>query len=205
MIKLIITDDHQSFAEGFKHFLETSEGFQVVATASDGQQLLDILSTVSVDIVTLDLDMPGLNGEETLRILKKDFPGIKVLVLTSFSDSCIIDKMKKLGANGFRNKEANLKDIMHALRNIHSGYLDYLVKENARNNLVTVNYNTFCLTKQETKIVRYLSEGLSIKEIASLMNLSEHTIDSHCRAARTKAHAKNTAGLVAQAIKKGLI
>ncbi len=205
MISLLIVEDHQSFAQGLQLFFESEKDFNISGRASDGKQALKMLSDIHADVVILDLDMPGMNGEETLKQIKEKYPDLKVLILTSFSDSCVIDKMKKLGANGYRNKEADLYDIANAIKNIHNGYLDYLVKENTSNGLVTVNFNTFQLTRQETRIVKYLAEGLGIKEIANLMNLSEHTIDSHCRAARTKAHARNTAGLVAQAIKKGLI
>lgn len=205
MINVFITDDHQSFSHGLKLFLETVDGIQISGMAANGKQMLQLLPHLKVDVVILDLDMPCMNGEEALLSLKKDFPTIKVLILTSLSDTCVIDKMKKLGANGFRNKEASLQEIAQAITNIHNGYVDYLVKENTSNGMVIVNFNTFHLTGQETKVVRYLSEGLSVKEIASLMNLSDHTVESHCRAARTKANARNTAGLVAQAIKKGLI
>lgn len=205
MIHVFITDDHQSYAQGLKLFLESADGFQIAGTASDGEETLKKLPELKVDVVVLDLDMPGMNGEETLKRIKKDFSAIKVLILTSFSDLCVIDSMKKLGAEGYRNKESGMEDIVRAIRNIHAGYLDYLVRENRASALVSVNFNTFRLTKQETKVVRFLSEGLSVKEIAVLTNLSEHTIDSHCKAARAKANAKNSAELVAMAIKKGLI
>ncbi len=205
MINVLITDDHQSYAQGLKLFLESIDGFEVAGTASDGEQALTMLPGLDVDVVVLDLDMPGMNGEETLKRIKADFPAIKVLILTSFSDACVIDSMKKLGADGYRNKESAMEDIMRAIKNIYDGYLDYLVRENRASALVSVNFNTFRLTKQETKVVRYLSEGLSVKEIADLTSLSEHTIESHCKAARAKAGAKNSAELVAMAIKKGLI
>jgi len=205
MIKLFIIDDHQSFAHGLRLFLESTDEFAVVETADNGKKALNMLPDLETDIIILDLDMPCLNGEETLKLIKKDYPNIKVLVLTSFSDSCVIDTMKKLGAEGYRNKEAGLDDIVRALKNISMGYHDYLVKENMNHSLVSINFNTFKLTNQEQKVVKYISEGLSVKEIANLMNLSEHTIDSHCRTARAKASAKNSAELVAIAIKKGLI
>ncbi len=205
MINVFITDDHRSYMQGLKLFLESVDGFIVAGTASDGEEALNRLPEIQVDVVVLDLDMPGMNGEETLKRIKQDLPAIKVLILTSFSDVCVIDTMKKLGAEGYRNKESEMEDIMRAIKNIYDGYLDYLVKENRSGSLVSVNFNTFRLTKQETKVVRYLSEGLSVKEIAALTSLSEHTIDSHCKAARAKASAKNSAELVAMAIKKGLI
>lgn len=205
MIRLLIIDDHQSFAQGLRMFLESVESFTITGLATNGRIALTMLPDLDVDVVILDLDMPSMNGEETLKIIKKDYPHIKVLILTSFSDTCVIDTMKKLGAEGYRNKEAGMEDIMRAIINIHQGYLDYLVKENSMNPLVSINFNTFRFTKQEHRVVKYLSEGMSGKEIAALMNLSEHTIDSHCRTARAKANAKNSAELVAMAIKHGLI
>jgi DNA-binding NarL/FixJ family response regulator len=205
MIKVFITEDHRSYAEGLQLYLEQDDEISVVGCAIDGEQALDLLPELYVDVMILDLDMPGLNGQETLKILKADFPDIKVLVLTSYCDTCVIETMKKMGADGYRNKESGLEDIKRAVKNIHMGYLDYLVKENRHKPDVSLNYNTVKLTRRETEVVKYLAKGLAGKEIAEIMYLSEHTVESHAKTARLKTGAKNAAELVTIALKSGWI
>ncbi|MFA5478214.1 MAG: LuxR C-terminal-related transcriptional regulator, partial [Bacteroidales bacterium] len=109
------------------------------------------------------------------------------------------------GAEGFRSKETGIADISKAIKRIHQGYTDYLLRSDEEPNRITIRYTGAHLSSQEIKVIRHLSEGLSTKAIAEHMRLSIHTIESHCKIARAKTGAKNVAELVAIAIRQRLV
>ncbi|MFP4471913.1 MAG: response regulator [Bacteroidales bacterium] len=205
MIKIFITDDHQSYKEGLAAYLKADKDITIVGQASNGEEAVQALQKLPVDILILDIDMPLMNGEDTLKKIKKLRPEIRVLILTSLNDQSLVDSLKQSGAEGFRNKEACMQDIIQAIHRLHQGYTDYLIKNENTLNRLTIRYNSEDLTSQEKHVVKHLAQGLTVKAIAETMHLSPHTIDSHCKTARAKTGAKNVAELVAIAIKKGLI
>lgn len=205
MINVFITDDHKSYIEGIKAYLTNHKDIGVVGFALNGKQAVESIKKTKIDVMTLDIDMPGMNGEQTLKEIKQINPAVKILIPTSLNDKAIIESVRKYGADGFRNKDAGMDDIIRAIRSLHAGYTDFLTRNEEKPNRVTLNYSKLKLTGQEKRVVSYLSEGHTLKSIAGLMHLSEHTIESHSKTARAKAGAKNVAELVAKAIKQGLI
>jgi len=205
MINIFITDDHTCFVEGITACLNKEKNMNVIGTAHNGQDAIDSADRMNIDVMTLDIDMPGMNGEETLKQIKSLHPQIKILILTSLNGKAIVETVRSLGADGFRNKDTGIADIIRAINNIHAGYTDFLTRYEDKPNRVTLNYSNLVLTTQEKRVVKLLSEGYSIKTIAGILHLSEHTIESHSKTARAKAGAKNATELVARALKQGLI
>lgn len=205
MIKVFITDDHQSYIEGLKAYLKGNTEISIVGTANNGKEILEKLSITNPDVLVLDIDMPIMNGEDALKIVKRDYPQIKVLILTSLNDKSIIDCLKNNGADGFRNKDASISDIIQVIKRINEGYIDFLSRSIKNHNKITISYNSIHLTTQEKIVVSHLSNGLTSKLIAEKMHLSEHTIESHIKTARIKTNSKNSTELVAIAICNNLI
>ena len=205
MIKVFITDDHQSFKEGLIAYLKSDPEIEVVGHAQNGKEALQAVADVPMDVMLLDVDMPEMNGEETLVAIKKNKPGVKVLILTSLNDKSMIDSLRKNGAEGFRSKESGITDISNAIKHIHQGYIDYLIHTEDKPNRITIRYTGNHLSSQEIKVIKHLAEGHSTKATAELMCLSVHTIESHCKIARAKTGAKNVAELVAIAIRLGVV
>jgi len=205
MIKVFICDDHQSFAEGLATYLNGVDDIIVAGQARNGLEALEAAETIPMDVMILDVDMPVMNGEETLKALKKMKPEIKVLMLSSLNDLSLVDKMKHLGAEGFRNKEASIDDIIRAIRQINDGFTVFLMRKQETLNRLSIEYNLKHLTGQEIRIVGFMADGYTVKTIAEIMNLSPHTVETHGKTARAKTGAKNVAELVAIAIRKGLI
>jgi len=205
MIKVFITDDHQSFKEGVIAFLKADPEIKVVGQAKNGKEALQAVTNEEIDVMILDVDMPEMNGEETLVAIKKVKPEVKVLILTSLNDKSLIDFLRKNGAEGFRSKESGIADISSAIKRIHRGYSDYLIHANDELNRITIRYTGSHLSPQEIKVIKHLSEGHSAKATAELMKLSVHTIETHCKLARAKTGAKNVAELIAISIRQGLV
>lgn len=205
MINVFIVDDHKSYIEGLGACLAKDNNIALVGFALNGQQALEAANTQNIDVMTLDIDMPLMNGEETLKQIKRLKPAIRILILSSLVDRSLIENLRSHGADGFRNKDAGMDDIIRAIHNVYKGYSDFLTKHQEMPNRLTLNYSKLKLTSQEKLVVKYLAEGHSVKAIAALMYLSEHTIESHSKTARAKAGAKNVTELVARAIKQGLI
>ena len=205
MINVFIADDHQSFKDGLINFLKADPEIIVTGQAKNGQEALQAATTQPIDVMILDVDMPVMNGEETLIAIKKLKPEIKVLILTSLNDKALVDSLHRNGAEGFRSKESGIADISNAIKRIHQGYTDYLLRSDDEPNRITIRYTGTHLSRQEIKVIQHLAEGLNTKAIAELMHLSVHTIESHCKIARTKVGAKTAAELVAIAIRQGMI
>lgn len=205
MIRVFICDDHKSFAEGLGYYLNGVDDIILTGKANNGLKALEAAKTIPIDVMILDVDMPVMNGEETLKALKKINPEIKVLMLSSLNDLSLVDKLKHLGAEGFRNKEASIDDIIRAIRQIYEGYTVYLMRIEKTLNRLSIQYNSNHLTTQEKRVVGFLAEGHTVKSISEIMNLSPHTVESHCKTARAKTGAKNVTELVAIAISKGLL
>jgi len=205
MIKVFICDDHQSFAEGLATYLNGVDDIIVAGQARNGLEALEAAETIPMDVMILDVDMPVMNGEETLKALKKMKPEIKVLMLSSLNDLSLVDKMKHLGAEGFRNKEASIDDIIRAIRQINDGFTVFLMRKQETLNRLSIEYNLKHLTAQEIRVVGFMADGYTVKVISEIMNLSPHTVETHGKTARAKTGAKNAAELVAIALRKGLI
>lgn len=117
-IKLAIAEDHLRFRETLSNFLSSFESFEVVIEAENGQELLDKLIGNSVDIVILDIMMPVLNGTETLKLLKVQFPAIKVIMFSSITDEPVIQELRRLGANSYVCKNEDISILISAIEEI---------------------------------------------------------------------------------------
>jgi DNA-binding NarL/FixJ family response regulator len=117
-IKLAIAEDHLRFRETLSNYLSSFESFEVVIEAENGQELLDKLIGNSVDIVILDIRMPVLNGTETLKLLKVQFPAIKVIMFSSITDQPVLIELSRLGANSFVCKYEDISILINAIKEV---------------------------------------------------------------------------------------
>src|SRR5262249_19466238 len=142
---------------------------QVVGSACGGRQLIDMLRTQSIDLVLLDLNMPQLDGIATLKIIRKEFPQLKVIVFTNYHQSRLISEIKKLGANGYLLKTSNSLILKDAIRAVAKGDT-YFVDES---NIVETTslflddfVKTYQVTKREVEIMKMIAAGLTTKQIS---------------------------------------
>lgn len=206
-LKLVIADDHPLLIDGVKKLLEEMEDLVVTDVAANGLQLISALRKTAADIVLLDLQMPKLDGIETLKILKKDFPKLKIIVFTNYGQPKLIKEIKIAGADGFLLKTSSSVELKEAVAAVAAGQKWFNDTEaELPDSSVFVNdfMKKYQLTERETEIITKISKGLTTKEIALQLYLSEFTINTHRRNICRKLNIYTPVGLVNFAKEHGL-
>ena len=209
-IKVLLVDDHQIILDGIKSLLENTSDIQVVATANDGSEALKLLKLLSVDIVLMDIDMPGLNGIDATRQINVTFKDVKVIMLTMHSESAIIKNLIEIGASGYIIKNSTQEELLEAIYKVAKGekYFSSEVtmsllnpeKEKSKTSGIQIDF-----TQREIEIIQLLADGLTNKEIADKLFISHRTVDTHRTNIMKKVDVNNVAGLISFAIKNGLV
>ncbi|WP_436863091.1 response regulator [Staphylococcus caeli] len=182
MHRIILVDDHHIVRQGLEFLLSTVEDLEVIGGFSDGQSFLEYLtdSEVMPDIVLLDLVMPEMNGIEITEILKKKYPDIKILVLTSYvDDEHVISAIDK-GADGYEMKDVEPEQLIHTIKRVLAG--DKMIHPQAQHVIETVSQKphfTNKLSKRESEVLMEMAKGKTNKEIAETLFVSEKTIKTH--------------------------
>lgn len=210
-IKLIIADDHQIFIDGLKALLIQDDRFHVIGEVTNGQDLLVLLTTLQVDIIIMDINMPYINGVEATREIAKLYPAIRILILTLYNKKEFIAQTIAAGASGYILKNCSKNELVEALLSINAnnsyfskGVTEVIMNDmkdgrNLRADPLSV------LSKREVEVLKLISQEYSTKEISSLLSISEHTVDTHRKNLLSKINAKNIAGLVRFAIENNII
>lgn len=206
-IRLLIADDHQIVIDGIKSILEHDPLFQVVLEAKDGSQVIEKVKNAAVDIAILDINMPFLNGVEVTRILKKEYPEIKILILTMYNDAEFIKNLMEAGADGFVLKNTGRKELVGAIQRLKDGgtYFGQEVTGTLARSYKRKKNDVIRLTRREVEVLHLLAEGLTTSEISDKLFISKHTADSHRKNLLSKLNAKNTATLLKKAFQLGYI
>ena len=201
-ILIAIVDDHTLFRSGVCGLLSEFEELKVVFEAGNGQQLQQMLLTHTLpQVVLMDINMPVMDGYDTTRWLKERYPQIKVLALSMFEDDKAVIKMIKCGASGYVLKESKPKDLLEAIKTIHSKgvYINELVSGKLIRS-VTEDEAAPGFTKKEIEFLKLCCSELTYKEIADKMFVSPRTVDNYREALFQKLNLKSRTGLVLYAI-----
>jgi len=200
MVKLIIAEDHQLLIEGLISILSEVEGLTLLEPVNDGKQLLNSLRSNYADIVLLDLNMPNMDGIKTLEVLKRDFGNIKVIILTNYNQPQLVDKIKKLGADGYILKSSASTVLKEAISKVALGgsYFEQSLDSGIDNNHYFIDdfMKKFQLTRREVEIIRMIEKELTSKEIGDNLFISEFTVGTHRKNIMRKLDVKNIAGLM---------
>jgi DNA-binding NarL/FixJ family response regulator len=210
-INLAIVDDHLLFQELLVSQLSKKKNIKVVFVASNGQQLLQKLATQTVDIVLLDIEMPFLNGRETLACLQHDFPKIKTIMLSMHEEPSVVSSLIKDGANAYLKKNCTYKELIDAVFDVsEKGYhhnevistLFFNTLNNHSNTIKTILKNK--LSIRDEIILTLICDGKKSVEIAELLYLSKKSIDTLRTDLLKRLGATNSANLVTKCILLGL-
>lgn len=200
MLRLIIAEDHQLLIEGLISILSEVEGLTLLKPVNDGKQLIDSLRSNNADIILLDLNMPKMDGIKTLEVLKRDFPHIKVIVLTNYNQPQLVDKIKKMGAQGYILKSSASTILKEAISKVAQGesyFEQSLDSENDSNHYFIDDFmKKFQLTRREVEIIKMIEKELTSKEIGDNLFISEFTVGTHRKNIMRKLDVKNIAGLM---------
>lgn len=214
-IKIAITDDEQLFRKGLRTLLAKEKKFEILFDATNGEELIDTIDPKNLpDIVLLDIEMPILNGVETTKIIRKKYPSIKIIVLTSQGSQVFISYMINLGASSYLLKNTNLKTVADAIHEVFSkGFYKNNIssKTTDKNSSPSKQKNLTCemgeilLSGREQQILALIGAQFTTEEIANKLCLSPRTVDGHRNRLLLKTSSKNIAGLIIYGIKKRLI
>ncbi len=205
MIKLILADDHKLFREGVRSILESSEDFEIIDEVANGRALISSLREKETDVIILDISMPGLSGIEATRLIKKEYPCLKILILSMHSEESFIRSAIEAGASGYLPKEIDHNELIEAIHIIHEGGNYY--SKDISNKLINsyLNKEKQNLTPREKEIVALVCDGLTNKEIADRLSISVRTVDCHKNNILQKLGLRSSVDLVKYAIKNQLI
>jgi DNA-binding NarL/FixJ family response regulator len=206
-IRVVLADDHVLVRQGLRSLLER-EKFQVVAEASDGQELIRLAETHHPDIAVLDISMPTLNGIEAARELGRSSPQTKAILLTQHEEEQYIHEALEVGVKGYVLKSQVASDLIHALQQVSRGGI-YLSPGVSR--AVVDAYRSKSerpsdpLSGRERQVLQLIAEGKSTKDVASLLGISVKTAESHRSRLMQKLDIHETASLVRYAVRRGLV
>ncbi|CAD6526662.1 Oxygen regulatory protein NreC [Paraburkholderia hiiakae] len=209
MIRLMVADDHAIIRDGLKKILSTAQDMHVVAEACDGAEVIEGLRSTAVDVLLLDMSMPGKSGIALIQQIKASHPSLPVLVLSMYRESQYAVQAIRSGAAGYLTKNAESAELMDAIRRVVRGgsVVSALVAEKLVKQLhqPASSFPHTLLTAREFQIFQMLVEGNGINEIAHCLSLSNKTVSTHKANILTKMDIPSTAGLVHYAIQHGLI
>lgn len=180
-MNIILVDDHHIVRQGMKFLLSTEESFNVIDDFNNGRELLEHLDKTHLpDLIIMDLVMPELNGIEATRQVKAKFPEVKVLVLSSFIDEEHVLGVMDAGADGYEMKDSEPKALIKTIKQIAAGeqiyHPDVMKVRKSGMNLAHLRNP---LSKRELEVLKAMSEGLTNKEIAEQLFVSEKTVKTH--------------------------
>lgn len=208
-IKLLIADDHQMVIDGLVSILREESELELLKPVNNGHELLSAIGDTCPDVVLLDLNMPRLDGIETLTILNRDFPLIKVLILSSYNHPELIEEVKRLGANGYLIKDTPYAFLKQSILDVARGNGWVQNVESTVSNRSSFYIDDFMkkyqLSKREVEIVGMIAKGCTSKEIGDNLFISEFTVTTHRRNILRKLNIKNVATLVLFAKENGLV
>ncbi len=207
-VSIMIADSQYLIRVGLRHILQSQPLYKIVSEVANEEQLFEELDTKNPDVVVLDYNQPGSFNTETIDKLKKGFPKIKLLVISSDNDKKNIYQVLENGVNSYLSKQCDEKEIIDAINATSKNEKYYCT--NVLNHLLEKSFpKENCvpipLTPREVEIVRLVAKGLIAKEIASELNLSTHTIYTHRKNIMKKLKIGSTSELVLYAVKERII
>lgn len=181
IIKIMLADDHPLFIEGITLLLKREADFDLCGIANNGREVLDMLPVYKPNLILLDINMPKMNGLETIKYIKQSYPNIKIVVLSGYIDNAIIKEAKERGANGYLLKSCQKESLIQTIRLVYSGAS---FSTPNHDHAETSNFNDtfilpFNLTKREREIIQYIKQILTNQQIADILHLSVYTIETH--------------------------
>lgn len=208
MIKIIIADDHCLVRTGLRRLIDDIDDLSVIAEADNGNDAIRHVTELKPDVAILDINMPGLNGIETTEILRRDFPELKIVIVSMHSDELFPQRLIKAGANAYLTKDSGIQEICHAIHEVIAAR-NYICTEVAQK-LALVNTSNQgspfkSLSKRELEVLSLLIEGLKVAEISDKLCLSPKTVSTYRYRLFNKLSVQNDIELTKLAMQHGFV
>jgi len=213
-IKIILVDDEVLFRKGIYFLLQREENIEIIFEASNGDELINYLkkNDAHPDIILMDLKMPLLNGVEATKIIRNDFPEIKIIALTSYNTDSFISNMIKIGASSYLLKNATPTEMISTINQVfEKGFFynetifEIINRQNISNFKPKSQFTEISLTTREREVLELICQQMSAVEIAEKLFISTRTVEGHRNNLLLKTEAKNIAGLVVFAIQNNIV
>jgi two-component system, NarL family, response regulator NreC len=212
-VRILLADDHSLLREGLRLLLEKQPEFAVVGEAGDGREAVRLAEELQPDVVVMDIAMPELNGIEATRRIVNGLPGTSVLILSMHHDESYVARALKAGARGYLLKDSLKADLLSAVlavtggRSFFSPKVSRILQEDYMRKLTggDVEDSFDLLTDREREILQLVAEGKTNKEVASRLNLSVHTVDTHRGNILQKLSLHSVPELILYAVRKKII
>jgi DNA-binding NarL/FixJ family response regulator len=209
MLRILIADDHAIMREGLKQLFQLVAGIQVAAEAATGGQVLDLLRNVEIDLVLLDLSMPGISGASLVSRIRSHDNAPPILILTAHNEVQVARRLLKAGVSGFLTKDADPKTLVSAIFRVAGGgrYIDPRLAEQMLFEVgdASTSMPHERLSDRELEILQSLAHGSSVNDIADELSISNKTVSTHKARLMLKMGFANNAQLVRYAISHRLI
>jgi DNA-binding NarL/FixJ family response regulator len=208
-INVLLVDDHKLIRDGLKSIIKTTKNINVVDEFSNGTDAIKFLEKEAhtIDVILMDITMPGLSGIDTTEIIKKLHPKINVIALTMHAEEAYIIKMMKAGALGYVLKDSSQEVLIEAIKKVAENEKYYSKEVSMK--LITLFLNDVIpndpeLSERELEIIKHIAKGSTNRTIAEEVDISDRTVETHRRNIMKKLNVKNTAELIGYSIKNGL-
>ena len=216
MIKVLIADDQELIRQSLQIVLDSKEGLEVTDVAADGQEVIRCVRKQKPDVVLMDIRMPKMDGVQCTKIIKENYPQIKIIILTTFDDDEYVYNALKFGASGYLLKGVSMAELASAIRTVYSGKAminpDIAVKvvrlfsQMAKGNytIKVDNRNIEDINRTEWKVIQQVGYGRSNKEIAADLNFSEGTVRNCLSSVLSKLDLRDRTQLAIWAVQTGV-
>lgn len=210
MIRITITDDHPMVAEGIKKMLEHSDQIAIAAFYSSGQDLLEGLEQWQPDVLLLDIQLPDMPGDAIVEKIKKQYPEINILIVSSIDDPYVLQDVMRKGASGYVTKTVTPSTLTEAIQSVYYGeaYIEPALKASYMKLMMQPEQKSLKrlqLTSREKEILELICKGLSNIEIGEQLFISHRTVEHHRETLYQKFNVKNAVSLVKVAVQNKLI
>ena len=206
-MRLVIADDHRVVRDGIRYMLADADGIEIAGEASTGEELIELLETDPVDVVLLDVRMPGMNGFEVLERLQEDLSQVRVLMLSMHDAPGYVRRAIELGAAGYLLKSASRDEVLAAIDAVIEGgaYVQGELVQPLVNEMSGQSGPGTSLSPRERQVLQLVADGFENKQIVTELNLSEGTVKTYLRGIFLKLDVASRAEAVAVGLRRGLI
>lgn len=210
-IRVVLIDDHAVLREGLKLLLNSEADITVIGEAVDGREAITVVNELNPDVIISDISMPGLNGIESVRMIRSDHPYLKIIILSMHENQEYVREVLQAGADGYVVKQSDASEVITAIRAVVAGgaYLSPNISKHLIDGYLSQTPDDIPgapqLTTREREVAQLIGEGLSTREISETLHISIKTVETHRLNIMKKLNTKNQADIIKYAIKKGWV